>query len=91
MKVNDRMKKPVIVIDNCNYYSLQVLDLNGLLNCHIRKAQNVTLHNIEYFKQFGIFRNKKGERIRYYVNENKIEDFNGEVVKFKCKHYKKDF
>jgi hypothetical protein len=91
MKVNDRMKKPVIIKEGINYYSLQVLNYNSLLNCHIRKAQNVTLHNIEDFQEFGIFRNKKGERIRYYVSESSIEDFNKEVIKYKCKFNKKEF
>ena len=91
MKVNERLKKPTIIKDNVTYYSLQVLDYNGLLNCHIRKAQNVTLHNMDEFSKYGIYRNKKGQRIRYYVNENCIEVFCNEVVKYKCKHYKREF
>lgn len=91
MLLNDKLKKPVILIDNVEYYSLQLLDYNNMLSCHIRKAQNIVLHNMNHFSEFGVYRNKKGERIRYYISSKKIKKFNEEVSKFKTVIKKRSF
>lgn len=94
-----RLKKPVYTekeelvngdIFEKNFYSLQVLERNNLLPVSQRVAQNIVLHNMHIFEKFGVYKNKKGERLRFYCSQFLAFQFCEELKKFKYTHKNKD-
>lgn len=72
------------------FYSLQVLEKNNLLPVSIRVAQNIVLHNMHIFEKFGVYKNKKGTRLRFYCSEFLVYQFCEELTKFKYTHQNKE-
>lgn len=94
-----RLKKPVYTESEDNhfgevftkdYYSLQVLEKNNLLPVSQRVAQNVVLHNMHVFEKYGVYKNKKGERLRFYCSQFLVYQFCEELKCFKYTHKNKD-
>jgi len=85
-----KLKRPLLEEEGKRTgYSIQLLDINNILPVSIRMTQNIVLHNVEIFKNFGVYKNLKGERMRYYVYENKIDLFVEELKKHKYTHLNK--
>jgi len=89
-----RLKKPIYTeMDEeveKTAYSLQVLENNNVLPVSIRMAQNVTLHKMHKFENYGVYINCAGSRQRFYVWEHMIPYFLEEIKTYKYTHSNKD-
>lgn len=70
-------------------YSIQLLDLNNVLTKSVRITQNIVIHHIKVFEDFGVYKNKKGERIRFYVYEHMLPYFLEKLKEYKYTTIKK--
>ncbi len=94
-----RLKKPVFRetekmlngdIFNKEFYTLQVLEKNGLLPVSVRVAQNIVLHKMNVFEKYGVYKNKKGTRLRFYCSQFLVYQFCEELKNFKYTHQNKE-